>query len=315
MKHSLLSGLLALCLTYGASAQEPKEDVLGRHVYMAKHFKKSDKVVFSKFIVTFSTASSQAGPLDEEHARFGTFLQGVSPEVLQHITDSLFTGYRRVLQSLGYEVLAPSSVIDSKSLASWKLKEGSGEPWLVDLPYDLQQFGDREVAICFAHGTPDYRDSDLTRLPGKNGKFQDLSNETDAIVISAGFHVYFMDYDPHALGNSDIMPGTPMLYMASNMQTRLNTQLTFHYWTEKMKEPIMATYWLTDPLINPDQLGPLSSQNEAFNRGGLAPLENAGVANNFVLAEDEEFRNGSIELLSTFSKMAMDDWQVSIKER
>ena len=315
MERAILSSLLIVCLSFGVFAQDEEQevDVLGRHVYMAKNFKKADKVVFSKFIVTYSTAASQAGPLDEEHSRFGTYLQGASKELMQQVTDSLYAMYCEFLTDAGYEILDNTAVTQSKSLASWKLEESTGEPWLADLPYDLQQFGDREVAICFAKGTPNYQHADLTRLPGKNGKFQDLSNETDAIVISAGFHVYFMEYDKNALGNTNVVNGGPKLYLASNMQTRLNTQVTFHYWTEKMKEPIMATYWLEEPLEYNKTFGTYGSQKEAISGGDLSPKGTSSKANNYVEAEKAVYATGSDELLQDFSKMALNDWQSSIK--
>lgn len=315
MERAIFSSLLIACLSFGGFAQEGEQDVLGRHVYMAKNFKKADKVVFSKFIVTFSTAASQAGPLDEEHSRYGAYLKGASIDVMQQLTDSLYSLYRKYLVDAGYEILDNSAVTQSKSMASWKLEESTGTPWLADLPYDLQQFGDREVAICFATGTPDYEHADLTRLPGKNGKFQDLSNETDAIVISAGFHVYFMEYDKNALGNTNVVNGTPKLYLASNMQTRLNTQVTFHYWTEKMKEPIMATYWLEEPLEYKKPFGTYGSQREAISGSSLSPDGIKSKANNYVEVKKSVYATACDELLQDFSRMSLDDWQRSIKEK
>jgi len=315
MTRAILPLLLVFTFSFSLIAQEEDQDFFGRHTYMAKKFKKIDKIAFSKFIVTFSTAASQTGPLDAEHSRYGTFLNGISAEMLQQITDSLYADFTTQLAGLGYEVLDDKLVVGSKTFEKWNLELGTKTPWLADLPYDIQQFGDREVAICFASETPDYRHADLTRLPGKNGKFQDLSNELGAIVISVGFHVYFMDYDKNSLGKTSMKAGQPKLYLASNMQTKLNTQITFHLWDEKMKEPVMATYWLADPLYSESEIGSVASSVEAVKGGDLSPNNSDALANNVLTANKKTYKMSAETLLEKFANMALEDWQNSIHDR
>ena len=82
-----------------------------------------------------------------------------------------------------------------------------------------------------------------------------------------------------------------------------------------MKEPIMATYWLDDPLYSENSIGSVASSVEVVKGNELSPRNSNAMANNILTVNKKTYQISVEALLERFASMALRDWQNTIQDR